>query len=176
MPLPNDDRAMLPVKQVAALLLAHLNRLGLTYQPDDNVSTLALSPPPPCESPPPPHPQGKVPLSLDGAVVLLGGETSLPKIHHSLTGLWVKEVAVGEDMAIVVDKGGRLWQISLKEQGQPEVGGALRGAGHALRGDWAGHSEGWGAQRAWGGVLREGGVGQSVEKWLCWFPSSGDQM
>lgn len=38
-PLPNDDRAELPVKQVAALLLAHLNRLGLTYQPDDNVST-----------------------------------------------------------------------------------------------------------------------------------------
>lgn len=67
-----------------------------------------------------------MPLSLDGAVVLLGGETSLPKIHHSLTGLWVKEVAVGEDMAIVVDKDGRLWQISLKEQGQPEVGGALR--------------------------------------------------
>ena len=37
-PLPNDDRAQLPVKQVAAILLAHLNRLGLTHQPDDNVS------------------------------------------------------------------------------------------------------------------------------------------
>ena len=51
-------------------------------------------------------------------------------------------------MAIVVDKGGRLWQISLKEQGQPEVGGALRGVRQALRGDWAGHSErvGWGSR------------------------------
>ena len=127
MPLPNDDRAKLPVKQVAALLLAHLNRLGLTHQPDDNVSAPNLPPHlhPAVSSPPPPHTQGKVPLSLDGAVVMLGGETSVPKINLSLTRLAVKEVAVGEDTAVVVDKDGRLWQISLKEQGQPEVGGAL---------------------------------------------------
>ena len=56
---------------------------------------------------------------------MLGGETSVPKINLSLTRLAVKEVAVGEDTAVVVDKDGRLWQISLKEQGQPEVGGAL---------------------------------------------------
>ena len=49
----------------------------------------------------------------------------MPKINLSLTRLAVKEVAVGEDTAVVVDKDGRLWQISLKEQGQPEVGGAL---------------------------------------------------
>lgn len=103
---------------------------------------------------PTPTPQGKVPLSLDGAVVMLGGETPLPKVHPSLTGLWVKEVAVGEDMAVVVDKDGRLWQISLKEQGQPEVGGAVRRSG-------VGQSEGG------GGAVNE-------DSWLCWFPGCSD--
>ena len=62
----------------------------------------------------------------------------MPKINLSLTRLAVKEVAVGEDTAVVVDKDGRLWQISLKEQGQPEVGGALGegvGWGRAAKGD-----------------------------------------
>lgn len=70
---------------------------------------------------------------------MLGGETSVPKVNLSLTRMAVKEVAVGEDTAVVVDKDGRLWQISLKEQGHPEVGGALRGGGvgwdRAAKGD-----------------------------------------
>ena len=104
-----------------------------------------------------------MPLSLDGAVVLLGGETSAPKIHHSLTGLWVTEVAVGEDMAVVVDKDGRLWQISLKEQGQAEVGGGWGGV-RLLEGVVWDSQGGWDSWRGWDVALGEGGWGS----WRGW--------
>ena len=37
--LPNNESVHLPLRQVAAILMCHICRLGLPYQPDDEVST-----------------------------------------------------------------------------------------------------------------------------------------
>ena len=62
-------------------------------------------------------------MSLDGAIVYLGGshEVVTPVVHRGFTSLHVTALACGEDLAVAVDNHCKLWQVNLREEGNPQV-------------------------------------------------------